>query len=176
MTAANRNLAGFSRFGAAALAAAFLAVAAPAEAREVTIEIDRDVILGGDGDLLEKLIALDAEGIAEMRADMAEALIDIDDAIGDIKEAREEINEEAGLARFIVKVAFATARSTAKAAISEAMEDARREVDEAEADLRTAGVSADERVETQGAIDGLRTDLAALEKALARLMAELHVD
>lgn len=163
------------RTAAAITAGACLVAAAPAQARDVDIEFDRHIILDGDEDLLEQLIALDAEGIADMHADMAEALGDIDEAIEEIREARDEINEEAGFARVIVKVAFATARATAKTAINEAMKDAREEVDEAEAKLKTADVSADERVETQGAIDGLRGDLKELEAALQRLLAELHV-
>ena len=59
---------------------------------------------------------------------------------------------------------------------NQAMAQARREVDDADRRLRTAEVSPEERIETQGAIDGLRADLGALDAALRELLAELRAD
>lgn len=154
---------------AACLAGAALLIAGPAEAkgREVVIDI-------GDGDLLEKLIKLDAEGIADMRADIAEARRDIEEAILEIEEARREVGDEPGAARFVLRIAFSAAREATEAVVAEAMAEARKEIDDAERKLKSADVSAAERAETQGAIDGLRDDLDDLEDALLDLIEALR--
>lgn len=153
-------------------AAGGLALATPAMARS---DSDRDIVIniGKDGDLLKQLIELDQEGIDEMRAEIAEARADVAEAIADIEEAREEVKGVPG-GRIILKIAFASARAGASTAVDEALGEARREIDKAERDLITADVSAEEKVETQGAIDTLRTELDALEDSLNTLLDALR--
>lgn len=153
---------------AVAATTAFLA-AAPA------IASDREIVInfGRDGDLLEQLIELDSEGIEDMRAEIAEARAEIADAIADIEEAREDVKAVPG-GGVILRIAFATARAGASAAVDEALSDARREIDRAEDELKSAAVSAEERSETQGAIEILRTELDALEASLNELFAALR--
>ena len=160
-------------FVLAAAAAGFL-FAAPAMAHDHEhSDHGHTLTIGDDEDLLEKLIALDEEGIAHMRADIAEARADIEDAIKDVEEAREEVKSVPG-GRWIVRIAFTAARAATSEAVKEAMEEAREAIDDAERRLATADVSDEERVETQGAIDGLREDLDDLEAALNELVAALH--
>lgn len=135
----------------------------------------RDVVIniGKDGDLLEQLIELDQQGIEDLRADMAEARADVAEAITEIEEARNEVKGVPG-GRLILKIAFASARAGASTAIDEALRDARREIDKAERDLEVADLSADEKVETQTAINVLREELDALEVALNDLLTALR--
>lgn len=148
-----------------------MALATPAMARDSS---DRDVVIniGKDGDLLKQLIEMDAEDIADMRAEMAEARADVAEAIGDIEDARQEVKGIPG-GRLILRIAFASARAGATTAVEEALTDARTEIDRAERDLRTAEVSEEERVETQGAIDVLRTELDSLEDSLNELLSAM---
>lgn len=154
-----------------ALAGAFLvssaAIAGEKKEREVLIDI------GGDGDLLQDLIDMDAADIEEMRAEFAEARADIKEAIGDIEDAREDVKGVPG-GGVILKIAFATARSSASIAIDEALSEAREEITRAERDLKTADVSADEKAETQVAISTLREELDSLEVALEELIEALR--
>jgi len=156
----------------AGLAVCGLALSTPAAAHD---RGDRDVVIniGKNGDLLKQLIELDQQGIEDMRADIAEARADVADAIKDIEEARQEVKGVPG-GRLILKIAFASARAGASTAIDEALGDARREIDGAERDLAFADVSEDERVETQGAIDVLRTELDALEVSLNELLTAMR--
>jgi predicted nucleic acid-binding Zn-ribbon protein len=153
-----------------ALAGAFLvssaAVAGEKKDREVLIDI------GGDGDLLQDLIDMDAADIEEMRNEFAEARADIREAISDIEEAREDAKGVPG-GGVILKIAFATARSSASVAIDKALGEAREEIDRAARDLKTSDVSADERAETQLAISTLRDELGSLEVALEDLIEAL---
>jgi uncharacterized coiled-coil DUF342 family protein len=154
---------------AAALAlGAGIFAAAPSPAHEGG---QREIVIG-EGDLLEKLIKLDQAGIDEMRAEIAEARADIVEAIADIRDAREELRSVPG-GRLIVRVAFAAASEAASTAVAEALKEARAEIDDAERRLASADVTPEERVETQGAINGLREDLAGLESALADLVRAL---
>lgn len=164
------RLAAITRLALAA--AGGLALATPAMARG---DADNDIVIsiGKDGDLLKQLIELDQEGIDEMRAEIAEARADVAEAIADIEEAREEVKGIPG-GRIILKIAFASARAGASTAVDEALGDARREIDKAERDLVAADVSAEEKVETQGAIDTLRTELDALEVSLNELLDTLR--
>ncbi len=166
------NMSHVARLAFAGAAACGLALSTPAMARGSD---DRDVVIniGKDGDLLKQLIEMDAEDIAEMRAEMAEARADVAEAIGDIEEARQEMKSVPG-GRLILRVAFASARAGATTAVDEALTEARIEIDKAERDLKTADVSAEERVETQGAIDVLRTELDALEVSLNELLSALR--
>lgn len=159
---------GIAMIGIAAAAASSIGfVAAPASARTIELNI-------GDGDLLEKLIALDAEGIADMRADIAEAREEIADAIRDIEDTQEEIKDAPPGSRAIVKIAFAAAREATEAVIAEALDEVYEEIDDAEVRLKSADVSEAERIETQGAIDALREELAELQRSLDDLTAALR--
>lgn len=153
----------------------FIAAPPPATAKTVEIKTDRDrtIILGEDGDLLAQLIALDAQGIADMRTDFADARREIDDSIAEIEDARAELRGVPG-GRLIIRVAFASAANAASEAAGAAMDEAFDEVDRAEMGLRDAEVSAAERVETQGAIDTLRRELSQLEASLGRLLDALR--
>ncbi len=154
--------------------AATAIVSAPAAARDVTIKTggDRTIVLGEDGDLLEQLIELDAKGIEDLRADFADARHEINDAIDEIEDARADLRGVPG-ARFIVRMAFAAAAEATAEASEEAFADAFEEVDRAEDGLRAAKVSAEERTETQGAIEMIRDELGGLQESLDRLSAAL---
>ena len=158
-------------FAFAALAAAAListaAVAGENKGREIVIDI------GEDGELLEQLIAMEADDIADMRAEFADARAEIKEAIAEVSEARSEVKGVPG-GGVILKIAFAAARSSVSVAIDEAMRDARREIDRAARDLKSMDVSAEERAETEGAIVTLREELDLLEVALEELMDALR--
>ncbi|MEZ5919972.1 MAG: hypothetical protein R3C60_01340 [Parvularculaceae bacterium] len=155
---------------AAMAAAAGLAFAGPAYAKK---DSDHDhnlnIHIGKDKDLLPQLIDMDAEDIADMKEEFADARADIDDAIDDIADAREEAKAAPG-GSFFVKIAFAAASSATDAAANAALDEVFDALDRAERDLKTADVSADERVETQLAIDTLRTELASLRAKLGELV------
>lgn len=155
----------FALAGAALVSTA--AVAGERKERDLVINI------GKEGDLLEQLIAMDADDIEDMRAEFAEARADIKDAIADIAQARDEAKRAPG-GGVILKIAFATARSGVSAAVGEALGEARRELDRAGRDLRTKDVSKDERAETEYAIATLGEELDALEIALDELMEALR--
>jgi predicted nucleic acid-binding Zn-ribbon protein len=150
--------------GATAIAAA---TPAAAGAGDVIIEI------GEDGDLLDQLIALDRQGIEDMRAEFAAARAEIAAALVDIRSAREDVKSVPG-GRVILKIAFASARAGASAAVDEALADARAAIDDAERDLADAAVSEAERTETQDAIRTLRAELSSLESALRELLDALE--
>jgi len=153
----------------AGIAAGGLAFASPAYAKDRNITIN----FGDDGDLLEQLIELDADGIEDLRAELADARADVAEAMEEIEDARSEMADVPG-GRLILKIAFASARAGASTAIDEALREARGEIDRAEKDLKTVDVSDEERVETQEAIDVLRTELDALEESLEELMDALR--
>lgn len=155
-------------FAAALAAAVGLVASAPANASPGEI-ID---IIVGEGDLLDKLIALDADGIADMRDRIAEARIEIERAADDVRRAREDARS--GRGNRFVALALSAVASEMDSVVARAIDSAYAEIDDAERRLADADVSADERDETQGAIDGLRADLGDIEEALARLMDELR--
>jgi hypothetical protein len=160
---------------AVAFATAALALSAPADARDVSIKTggDRTIVLGKDGDLLEQLIALDAQGIADMQADFADARREIDQAIDEIEDARADMRGVPG-GRLIIRIAFATAAEATSEAAGEAMDDAYDELERAEDELRRMDISREEFVETQGAIETLRDELGLLEESLDRLSTALR--
>jgi hypothetical protein len=162
----------FARLSLATLAAyAGMAVAAPAFAGEKsdrTIEID----LGDDEELLEKLIAMDAAEIAEVREGFAEARAKIADALDDIEGARVEASK-APDGQLILKIAFSVASSSVSGALGAALNEFRSNLDDAERDLAAADVSAEEKAETQGAIDMIREELSLLEASIDTLVASL---
>lgn len=162
----------FTRLALAGAAACGLAFSTPAAAHD---RGGRDVVIniGNNGDLLKQLIDLDQQGIEDMRAEIAEARADVADAIRDIEDARREVGGVPG-GRLILKIAFASARAGASTAIDEALRDAGLEIDKAERDLAVADVSDEERIETKGAIDALRTELDALEVSLNELLTAMR--
>ena len=166
------NLDIVTRLALAGAAACGLALSTPAAAHD---RGGRDVVIniGKNGDLLKQLIELDQHGIDDMRAEIADARADVADAIKDIEEARQEVSGVPG-GRLILKIAFASARAGASTAIDEALRDARQEIDKAERDLVFADVSDEERTETQGAIEVLRTELDALEVSLNELLTAMR--
>ncbi|MEK7266320.1 MAG: hypothetical protein AAB227_09505 [Pseudomonadota bacterium] len=171
-TLAQPTLDTVTRLALAGAAACGLAFTTPAAAHD---RGDRDVVIniGKNGDLLKQLIDLDQQGIDDMRAEIADARADVADAIRDIEEARQDVSGVPG-GRLILRIAFASARAGASTAIDEALRDARQEIDKAERDLVVADVSHEERVETQGAIDVLRTELDALEDSLNDLLTAMR--
>lgn len=162
-----------SFFPIAAIALASAMLVSPAAA--ASGKGDREVVIdfGEDGNLLEKLIEMDADEIADMRAEFAKARAEIREAIGEVGDARDEVNGVPG-GRVVLKIAFATARSAASMAIDEALAEARAEVGRAERELTTVDVSAAERTETAGALSILGEELDALEAALQELIVALR--
>ena len=160
---------------AALTAALLLSVGTTANAKvQVSAGQDREVVIGKDNaDLLEELIALDAKGIADMQADFADARREVDEAVGEVTKAREE-TRGVPFARFIVRMAFASAAEATTEASREGFAEAHSELARAETDLRVAKVSPEERTETQGAINMIRGELSLLEASLERLSKALH--
>lgn len=155
------------KLAAAFAAAAVLFAGAPASASPGDI-ID---IIVGEGDLLDRLIALDAEGIADMRDTIADARVEIERAADDIRFAREEAAE--GRGNRLVVLALSVAAEEIEQIVGGAVAAAYVEIDDAERRLVGVDLSPEERNETQSAIDGLRIDLADVEAALGRLMETL---
>ena len=149
------------------VAALGLAFAGPAYAKHH--DHDLNIHIGKDKDLLPQLIEMDADDIADMKEEFADARADIDDAINDIAEAKEEARSAPGGA-FFMKIAFAAARSATGTAITTALDKVFDALDRAQTDLKTADVSADERVETQLAIDTMRSELKSLRVKLDELV------
>jgi predicted nucleic acid-binding Zn-ribbon protein len=158
--------------GIAAIALVAPAAANESNSRDTGRGEPREIIIG-EADILEELIEMDAEDIADLRADLADIRAGIEDAIGDIAEAREEMRDAPG-GRYLVKIAFAAMAEATESAVGEAISAAFAKLDVAERGLADADVSDAERRETQGAIDGLRDDLGALEDALDDLRAALE--
>ena len=167
----------FSKFfrGACALSLAAGIAAAPAIAadREDRDRREINIDIGDEEDFLEDLIAMDAEDIAELRTEFAEARAEIAEAAGEIEEARREARSAPG-GEMILKIAFAAASAATKSSVDGALAKVERAIDRAEKDLKTADVSDEERVETQLAIDTLRSEMAGLREALADLVAAME--
>lgn len=128
----------------------------------------------GDEDFLQALIELDADDIAEMRAEFAEARQEIRDAIGEIDDARAEA-AKSDEAKSILTVALSEASESVEEAASEAFNEVRAELDRAEdelADMRSS-LSAEEFNETQEVIEFLRSELVEFEVALGELIAAM---
>ena len=151
------------------VAALGLAFTGPAYAKHHDHDHDLNIHIGKDKDLLPQLIEMDADDIADMKEEFADARADIDDAINDIAEAKEEAKSAPGGA-FFMKIAFAAARSATDTAITTALDKVFDALDRAQTDLKTADVSADERVETQLAIDTMRSELKSLRVKLDELV------
>ncbi len=155
--------------GAAALGLAF---AAPAAMAGDFVNISFDDLDFGEEDFLQKLIEMDADDIADMRAEMADARAEIRDAIGEIEDARAEA-EANPETRSVIEAALAAASAAVTSATNSAFEKVRAELDEAEIELATTDVSAEEMTETQGAIAAVREELAGIEAAVGELVAAM---
>jgi len=159
--------------GAAALGLAFAAPAAgAADIGEISFN-DFNFDIDGE-DFLQNLIEMDAEDIAELRADMAEARADIKDAIAEIEEARKEAAEQPE-----AKAILAAALSAASASVIESTEGVFKQVhealDRAEIELVSGqvDVSAEEVAETKLVISTLREELGGVQAALSELVATM---
>lgn len=128
-----------------------------------------------DEDLLEDLVALDADDIDELRDEMREAQSDIKDAINDIREAREDVRDAPG-GGAIMKVALSSASVIVSASTKSAFKEARRALERAEADLsdQRSALGEAEFAETTMAIEAIRDGIAGLEVALGELLAEMR--
>lgn len=125
-------------------------------------------------DFLQNLIDMDAEDIAEMRADMAEARSDIKDAISEIEQARKDAGENPE-AKKAVMAAMAAASDSVMDSAKEVFSKVRAALDKAETDLVSGKieVSAEEIDETKLVIATLREELGGIEVALGELAAAL---
>lgn len=155
--------------GAAALGLAF---AAPAAIASDFVDISFDGLDFGEEDFLQKLIEMDADDIADMRAEMADARAEILDAISEIQEARAEA-EANPETRTVIEAALAAASAAVTSTTNSAFEKVRAELDEAEIELATTDVSEEEKTETQGAIAAVREELAGIEAAVGELVAAM---
>jgi chromosome segregation ATPase len=159
--------------GAAALT---FAVAAPAASAH---DFDNISINGfnfdfDSEDLLQSLIEMDAEDIAEMRADLAEARVEIRDAIGEIADARAEADKNEEL-KPIILAALAEASKEVEGSVGEAFAEVRTELDRAESELSDLRSSLDEAEfnETKDLIAFLRSELVEFEVAVGELVAAM---
>lgn len=130
---------------------------------------------GDDEDLLEQLIELDADGIEEIRVEMADAREDIADAILDIEEAREEAREASGGA-VIMKIALGTAGTVVTKTTGKVFREIKADLNDAASELEeTRGeVGEAEYAETTLAISVLREEIASLEAALDELTSAMR--
>lgn len=150
--------------GAAALTLAAFAPLSGASAGSYNLHFD------DHEDLLEQIIELDAEGIANLRADLTEARADIADAIRDIEDAKEDV-KEVPFGGMVAKVAFRAASATVSKATETALDEVRDELVKAERELgaRRTDLGEAEYMETSDAITMIRKELKSLEDALEDL-------
>lgn len=155
--------------GAAMVGATALAPTA-AFAHDNVISFNGLTIGDKDKDLLDQLIELDADDIADIRDEMADAREDIRDAIADIDDARDEVKSVPG-GKAILAVALRSASGAVSDATEDAFEEVRSELDSAERRLpgRASEIGDAEVAETQEAINALREGLDSVEAALAEL-------
>ena len=168
-----KPLGAFVAAGAAFIA---LSTAAPAFAASDGITISGlHLNFGDDGeDLLEQLIALDADDIQDIREEMADALEEIDDAMDEIEDARAEAKATPG-GGAILKIAFGAASMALTESVDAVFDEVRAELDLAARRLleMKSTLSAEEFAETQEAISVIRTGLADIEAALDELVASM---
>jgi chromosome segregation ATPase len=158
--------------GAAAFGLSLTATAATAgDMSNISIDMDSFDLDIGDEDFLEQLIEMDAEDIAELRADMAEARGDIREAIGEIEEARREA-ESSPESKAIIATALAAASESVSESTKGVFDQVRSELDRAERELKDgkADISAEEFAETTEVIAALRDELSGVELALGELI------
>ncbi len=163
-----------SIFGALSIGAAalILSVASPANAEVNFNHVSFDSFsFDEDEDFLEQLIELDADDIEDVREEMAEASVEIRDAITEIDDAREEVKAAPG-GSAILEAALAIASSFAEKAMDEGFAEATTELDRVEDELHGMEneLSAEEYAETQLAIDTIRSEMAEIEVALGELL------
>lgn len=126
-------------------------------------------------EILAQLIALDADDISDIKADMDEARADIIDAIDDIEEAREDVKDVPG-GGIILKIAFGSARTAISATVDDAFSDVRYALKDVETELgvQKSDVGAAEFQETTYAIGVIRNGLDDIEDALDELISALQ--
>lgn len=156
-------------------AAAFAVCAA---APTAALAGDRSISINGwdfdDEDLLERLIEMDADDIADLREEMAEAREEIADAILEIEDARKEARSAPG-GEAIIKIALDAAEAVVSETTRAAFAEVRRELDRAARELSDirGEISAEEFAETREAIAVIREELSSIEAALADLSAAM---
>jgi len=125
-------------------------------------------------DLLQSLIEMDAEDIAEMRAEFAEARVEIRDAIGEIDDARAEA-EKSDEAKSILAVALSEASESVEETVQTAFAEVRTELDRAESELSEMRSTLDDAEfnETKDLIAFLRSELVEFEAAIGELVAAM---
>jgi len=140
---------------------------ANAHGRDISIN---GLDFGDDEDLLEQLIELDADGIQEIREEMADAREEIADAILEIEDAREEVREAPGGA-VIMKIALGTASTVVTKATGKVFKEVKADLNDAASELEETrnAVGEAEYAETTLAISVLREEIAELEVALSEL-------
>jgi len=145
--------------------AAALCFAAPASAHDFDWDDEEE--------FLEDLIEMDADDIAELRAELVEARAEIADGIRDLEEAREEAKSQP-MAGVFVEAAFAAAGAGLSAGV-DGLDEAFKAIDRAEAALkaRRADLGEAEYRETKDALAMLRTELASIQAGLEDLAAEM---
>ncbi len=158
--------------GAAALAFTLAPAANASEFGDISIE-DFNLNLG-DEDLLDGLIAMDADEIAELRAELAEARVEIAGAIQEIEDARAEAAKSKEAAA-ILAVALSEASKSVEETVAEAFDEARQELNRAEGELidMKPSISSAEFEETSALIAYLRSELVEIETALGDLVAAM---
>ncbi|MEQ1932239.1 MAG: hypothetical protein ABL957_17145, partial [Parvularculaceae bacterium] len=109
---------GFQKFAVLLSAFAGLTLLAPSSARASSGGDIIDIIIG-EGDLLEKLIALDGQGIADLRGGLDDARLEIERAADDVRGAREDLKSGRGN-RFVV-MALSIAAEEIDAVVGEAL-------------------------------------------------------
>ncbi|MEZ5893204.1 MAG: hypothetical protein R3C58_08695 [Parvularculaceae bacterium] len=163
-------------FAAAGAAAALVFAAPAASAHDFgDLNISLNDLDFDDEDLLPKLVEMDREDIADLRADMAEARKDIKEAIADVEKARKEAAATPET-RTIVAAALAAAAVSVEEATGEVFEKVRAELARAETELNDtkANYSAEEYAETKDVIAAIREELSGLEVALGELITALN--
>ncbi|MHA7872750.1 MAG: hypothetical protein ACX939_10400, partial [Hyphococcus sp.] len=145
--------------------------AAPAGASAASFSLNID----DHEDLLEQLIELDADDIAEMRDDFAEARADIAEAIRDIEDAKDDV-KGVPFGGMIARIAFRAASATVSETTETALDEVRSEMAKAERELdnRRADLGEAEYEETRGAFAMLHEELAALQAAIDALADALR--
>ncbi len=153
----------------AALAALTVAAFLPTDASAGRYHID------DPDDLVEELINMDANDIADLRDDLIDARADIREAIEEVADAKEDVKEAPG-GEAISRVAFRVASAAVSRATGAALAEARDTLDDAELILaeRRSDIGDAEFAETQGAIDMIRTELGEIESVLDELLAALR--
>jgi hypothetical protein len=126
-------------------------------------------------DLVEQLIKMDEDDIADLRADLVDARADIREAISDIEDAKDDVKDAPG-GEAISRVAFRVAGAAVSSATGAALAEAHDALNEAEQilDGRRDELGMSEYRETRGAIDMIRGELTEIEATLQDLLDALR--